>query len=139
MPLAGELGVAPYYVTATRTTTSGTFTTTETFTDAIAVNLINGKTYAVECCLLAASSTGGDECAWNLREDSATGTGLNGCRVYLQAANHGYLVRLYSEYVAVATSTKTFVASGVRTSGGGNVSSPAGANTPAYLFVRRII
>lgn len=138
MQLAGELTVPQLRSAAVRTASSGTFTTTESATDTITVALVAGETYAVEASLLVTSSVGGDEVAYNLREDSDTGTGMDGGRWYIQTAAHGYKVRLYAQYTAGASGAKTFVASGQRTAGSGSCSSPAGANTPAYLWVRQI-
>lgn len=139
MPYAGELGVAPYHQVNKNTSTTPTFTTTDTTTDSITVNLINGLTYAINFSGNFQSSVGGDDVNFNLKEDNSTGNGLDGS--YLRCLSTGQIYRatLYAEYVAVATAAKTFVVTGKRQAGTGNISRYGAAGAPSYLIVDRVL
>lgn len=138
MPAAGELAVAPYYAYALGTSSSAPFTA-ETVTDTITVNLISGKTYMVEWSGLFQSSVAGDVVNVNLREDNLAGTRMCDGRVTMSTANKTFERRIRAVYVAVATGSKTFVVTGTRDSGSGNITRAAASTDPALFTVERKI
>lgn len=120
---------------ATFTTNSGNITTTETSVGSVAASLVSGRTYAVWFHGAADTSVAADTADCRLREDSVSGTEMTLRRVYLHDASGRFPVVLYAEYTAVATAAKTFHATYVRGSGGGNIIRVASATIPTYLFV----
>ena len=80
----------------------------------------------------------GDDVNARLREDTLAGTQLQGERRDLLGASIGEFWYLRVEFTATATGNKTFVATGVRSTGTGNVSRFASATQPAYLTVTHI-
>lgn len=120
--------------TATRDTSSAAFTA-ETVTDTVTASLIEGRTYTVNSFTLARSTVAADRDLVRVREDSISGTLLRSFNIFIQAtgADFGF----YSEvlYTAVATGDKTFVLSGARASGTGNITHTAGTSNPVYLYV----
>lgn len=138
MPLAGELAVAPYFTYALSTSSSSTFTA-ETVVDTIIANLISGKTYEVTWNGLYQSSVAADVVNTNLREDSISGTRMVDGRTTMATANKTFLASVRAIYVAVSTGSKTFVVTGTRDSGTGNITRAAASTDPALITVRRVI
>lgn len=138
MPLAGELAVAPYFTYALGTTSSASFTA-ETVVDTITANLIAGKTYEVTYNGLFQSSVAADVVNINLREDSISGTRMCDGRASMVTANKTFLMACRAIYVAVSTGSKTFVLTGTRDSGTGNITRAAASNDPSLMTVRRVI
>lgn len=119
--------------TSTRTSNSSSFTA-ETQTDTVTAPLVSGRTYRVRVVLAPSSSVSGDVDLVRMREDNSSGTLLQFGRVYIGSAT-GYSAMLEAQYTAVATGDKTFVVTGARSSGTGNITHAAGATQPTYLYV----
>ncbi len=120
--------------TAIRTTSTGTFTSTETQSDTVTAALINGRTYKIAWWGLPTSSVAGDAALIRVREDNLTGTLLQAGRVHIGAAT-GFAAYFEVHYTAAATGDKTFIVSGQRSSGTGNISLAAASTQPSHLYV----
>lgn len=130
----------PGYVvaTATETSDSSTFTTTETVIGTITASLISGVTYIVAATVPIASSVANDRVAVRMREDNVSGT---------QLAFEGLLVPgtdpedipaaagMRAMYTAVSTGSKTFVVTGDRYAGTGNIRREALSTRPLLLTI----
>lgn len=122
--------------TTTETSDSSTFTTTETELLSATAALVSGRTYRVRGVFNLESSTGSDEVRVRLREDDTSGTLLqSGDREVPTSSSFGYLTLMESEYTASATGDKTFVITGVRSSGSGTDKRGSSSARPAYLYV----
>jgi hypothetical protein len=97
--------------------------------------LVTGRTYRVRFVGTLQSSVASDSGNVRLREDSVAGTQINLVRVALSESNAGFLAMVEGEYTAVSTGNKTFVATGVRNTGTGNLLFPAAATQPRQLYV----
>jgi hypothetical protein len=86
------------------------------------------------------TSAANDIVVVRVREDNLSGTTLQfELRPLPSTSSSGNTVGvLEGEYVAASTGDKTFVASGQRTSGSGNIRLDAEAGAPAYLYVDHI-
>jgi len=134
MPLAGAIIRPMYYASAVDTASSGSITTTETVTDTLVTSLVAGSIYRVEIRLLISSTTAADDAIVRLREDSLTGTQIDGYRTDLAVVSPVvYPEPLCAYYTAVSTGAKTFVATLIRSAGGGNLVRAAGATAPSVL------
>lgn len=122
-------------VTAIRTTASAGFTATETVTDTVTAALVAGRTYRVSARLLVGSTVAADSSRVTIREDSVSGTQMQQIRVYIPITSTVFPATLESEYTAVASGNKTFVATGQRASGTGTITHGAVATQPVYLYV----
>jgi|WetSurSiteA1Bulk_404760.scaffolds.fasta_scaffold01968_5 hypothetical protein len=136
MPLAGGIAAVQYRLTAVDTSASGTFTA-ETVVDTIVAALVSGKTYEVHYHGLYLSSVANDTAGVHLREDSVSGTDMTSTDVYLPVgSSRVWVCHLYAEYTAGTTGNKTFVATGQRRTGTGNIQRYASASAPAYFVVK---
>lgn len=141
MPSAGEAIEAWHgarIATNTETTSSGTFTTTETVTDDVTAPLIDGERYLVEFWGEFVSTVAGDDVGVQLREDNVSGTVLTLVIKNIETASVAEAFYLRREYTATATGSKTFVVTGDRLVGTGNVSRLSASTLPAYLTVTHI-
>jgi hypothetical protein len=138
MALAGEDAVAPLHVRVTDTTGSGTFTT-ETVTDTVTASLIAGTEYEIRWTGLFQSSVAGDVVNTQMREDSISGTRLCDGRVPCTTANRAFAAAVRGFYTAAVTGSKTFVITGVRDSGTGNITRAAVATSPSVLTVDEVL
>jgi hypothetical protein len=126
--------LSPRIGTTVATASTGTFTA-ETLCDSITVPLIDGQVYKIVWATLMQSSVAADNARVRIREDSITGTQLQVFRIGLPVSGTGFPAFVYAEYTAAATGSKTFVGTGERASGTGNISRVASATSPTYLFV----
>lgn len=124
--------------TTTRTTSTSTFTA-ETVTDSVTAALVSGKTYKVVCNQGCSSSVAADSETLRIREDSISGTQIQAVRVPLTVASVAVPGRLEVDYVAVATGNKTFVVTGLRASGTGNLSHIASTGQPNNIYVELVV
>lgn len=141
MPSAGEVIEAWHGArvgTNTETSNTSTFTTTETVTDDVTVSLVNGERYLVEFNGAFQTSVAGDDVTARIREDNLAGTQLQGERRDILAGSINQYWYIRAEYTATATGSKTFVVTGVRSSGSGNIFRAGATTGPAYLTVTHI-
>jgi hypothetical protein len=119
---------------------SSTFTTTETQVASVTAALVSGRNYRVRLVARFGTSAANDIVVVRVREDNLSGTTLQfELRPLPSTSSSGNTVGvLEGEYVAASTGDKTFVASGQRTSGSGNIRLDAEAGAPAYLYVDHI-
>jgi hypothetical protein len=116
---------------------TSTFTTTETTCSSVVAALVINRTYRIRFVANFQSSVSGDTVNMRIREDSTIGTQLQGCRVHsvILTAGFGFQANIEAEYTAVATGNKTFVGTGERSSGTGNITCEGAATAPRYLYV----
>jgi hypothetical protein len=118
---------------------SGTFTA-ETVVMTITVPLVSGRTYSVFANPGLSSSVAADVIRASLREDSVTGTMLDSTIEDMNDATapttRKHALILLSDYTALSTANKTFVVTGERATGTGNVRMPGASTRPSYLLVR---
>lgn len=122
----------------TRTADSGTFTTVEAAIDSVTVPLVSGRTYRVRWNVAWAGTLAGDTVFTRLRENNVSGTQLNIIRSEIVAtggAGTRWPATIEADYTAVATGNKTFVGTGIRTSGSGNINAHAGSYFPITMTV----
>lgn len=124
--------------TTTATSSTATFTTTETITDSVTAALVNGERYLVEFWGRFSTSVAGDNIIVAIREDNVSGTRLNEEERDLVAASMGVAAYMRAEYTAAATGDKTFVVTGDRVAGTGNITRVAAVTGPALLSVTHI-
>lgn len=124
--------------TAVSVATSSGFTTTETVTDTISVTLLSGRTYEVVHDGIWSSTVAGDGAQLRVREDSLTGTMLNGQDIHLQGAGRVYMSHLRALYTAVSSGLKTFVVTGVRNVGTGTITRNAATTNPSQFTVTQV-
>lgn len=120
--------------TATETTDSSTFTA-ETVIGTITAALVSGRTYRVRCNMTLGSSVVNDTVLVRLREDNISGTLIfaNIGEIYT-TGNIPCVIPVEVEYTAVSTGNKTFVVSGARLTGTGNIRREASA-WPQLFYV----
>lgn len=113
----------------TQTTDTGTFTTTPTQIGSVTWPQIDGYTYLI-AYRAQLVSTGADVYQATLYEDSTAGTERHGCRTDSRTSDQLRPNILHGRYlhVAVGTGSKTFVITGHRISGAGNVWRDAGTD-----------
>lgn len=130
---------APGYLVATsiETTNSATFTGSNTQIATVTASLISGRQYWVRANAKLTSSQSLDTYQATLHEDSTAGTVLDAGRsasaTFDQAVPN--IIPLEALYTAVSTGSKTFVVSGVRANGTGNVRRTASTTYPLRLSV----
>lgn len=136
--LAGEEIIAPVEVIASDTSSSGSITGSETVTDTITLPVIAGHTYEIRCRLIVSTTVAGDDAIVRIREDSLTGTQIDGFRGDLAAASPVvYPFPLVVFWTALSDdAAKTFVVTVQRGAGSGNLVRAAGASAPTVLHVR---
>jgi len=124
--------------TTMSTATTATFTA-ETVTDTVTVYCINGKDYCLEFRGGWRSTVAGDIVGSRIREDNIAGTTIQENRTRVSASGSVNHDHLYAQYThAAATGWKTFVTTGFRSAGTGNISRCAGATFPSYFYVDQI-
>lgn len=111
------------------TTDSGTFTTTVTQIGSVTFTQVSGYTYMIECCIHLVSD-GSDTYQGTLWENSTAGTERASRRCDSRTSNQARpnVLRVRYRYVAGASGSKTFVVSGHRIAGLGNVWRDAGTD-----------
>lgn len=124
--------------TTVATSSTANFTTTETVTDTVVADLVDGARYLVEFFGRFTTTVAGDDVTVQLREDSLTGTVLHAERRDILASGIAQAWYLRAEHTATGTGLTTFVATGVRTTGSGNIQRNAAATAPVYLTVTHI-
>lgn len=124
--------------TTKATSTTSTFTTTETVTDSVTAALVDGERYLVEFWGHFGTTVNGDDVTVQIREDSVSGTSITQNTVDIPTGSVSIAVYLRTEYTAVATGNKTFVATGDRFAGTGNITRVASSGVPAFLTVTHI-
>lgn len=140
MPLAGDIIRAsdPFkrIATTVETTDSATFTGTETVIGTVTAALVSGRTYRVRVHTRIGTTVANDIAIVRLREDNVTGTEMTSARSgAMDTSGLGNVITAEAEYTAAATANKTFVVTGIRTTGTGNLRRVAATNRPAYLYV----
>lgn len=123
---------------ANRTANSSTFTTTEVVLDTITVSLVAGTTYRIIWDGSVSSTSGSLSEAFRgrVRETNVAGTELQVSTYGLPIANTAFRTRVEAEYTAVATGSKTFVATGHRLpAGAGTLTATAGGTAPTLFRV----
>src|SRR5688572_16388242 len=126
MPSAGDpiiLAKMPGYQvgTASSTSDSSTFTTTETEIGTITVSLISGVVYEVACNAPISSSGTGDIVSCRIREDNVSGTEMTLDTKEIVNATNPTVFPLKAFYTAASTGSKTFSVTGDRESGANNI------------------
>lgn len=121
--------------TTIATTTTAAITTTETVTDTVSATLVLGRTYAIWSMTGYSVSVQTDQFLGRIREDGLSGTQLQAIRIGNHSTAQTYGHHMYAEYTAVASGSKTFVTTLIRSSGTGNITRSGSASVPQYLFV----
>jgi hypothetical protein len=122
----------------TRTSSVGTFTV-ETLLDSVTASLVSGKTYRVRYYVRLFSSVADGIARFRIREDSTSGTVLAITQLYTTVTiNQSFPTYIEVLYTAVATGDKTFVATGIRQTGTGNLTAQAATDAPTYLYVEYV-
>ena len=140
MPAAGETIIAgrvpgERIATTISTSDSGTITTTETAVMTVVAAVVIGRIYRVSAFYRPNSSVAGDDIAVRIREDSTTGTQLQGLTYDLTIPTREPAYTMEAEYTADATENKTLMLTFIRTGGTGNVTNVAASTAPSYLYV----
>lgn len=124
---------------AEATADSGLFTA-ETVVMSVTVPLVSGRTYSVWANPGLMSTISGDVVRARLREDDIAGTILDGTieDISNNTSNttRKHAVILLSDYQAVSTGNKTFVVTGARATGSGNVHLEGVPGRKSYIVVR---
>lgn len=122
--------------TAVEDTDSATFSTVETSLTSVAASLTTGRTYRIRLVTHIGTTVTNDTATVRVREDTVAGTELFGdVSTALSSSTVGTLVILEGEYTAVATASKTFVATAVRSGGTGLLRREAATTRATYLYV----
>ena len=122
----------------TRTSNVGTFTV-ETLLDSVTASLVSGKTYRVRYYVRLFSSVADGIARFRIHEDSISGTVLAITQLYTAVTvNQSFPTYIEVLYTAVATGDKTFVATGIRQTGTGNLTAQAATDAPTYLYVEYV-
>lgn len=139
MPSAGNKAKATdlSFTSAISVTASGTFTA-ETTVDSITAPLIDGGVYEVRYVGTFSSSVAADKVSGRLYDTNTAGTKLYDTTQVVVATNSQITLLLEAEFTATATGNRTFIVTGTRFSGTGNITRQAAATLPARLSVRRI-
>lgn len=119
------------------TAPSAALTTVETVVATVAGSLISGKTYKVTYAgaFTASAVSTADHFFARLREDSLTGTQMQGRRLGANSVASGYPYAIEAEYTAGSTASKTFVVTLVRSGTAGSVTNYAAGDQPGYFYI----
>ena len=119
------------------TSDSSTFTTSETLVVSVTASVVSGRTYRVRFIGRWGTSVLNDWVRARLREDDATGTLLNfsAVELFTVSSSGNQLMPIEAEFTSSSTASKTFVVTGQRIGGTGNVRLDAESAGPAYLYV----
>lgn len=140
MPDAGDIITLPLPGTRLATTRaeadSATFTA-ETLIDSVTASLISGRRYRVRWVVSMQSSVNNDTMNARIREDDLVGNQLVVRRELssINTAGSGPDCSLETEFTAAATGDKTFVGTGARSAGTGNITAEGNAQFPRLLYV----
>lgn len=128
-----------------RTAPSSTFTTTEVVLDTLTVSLVAGVTYRITWDTQMGTSSGTTATVTNervrfaIREDNISGTVIalrDVSTIFGGGVSHPMF--LQARFVAAANGNKTFVGTGDRQSGAGNIQSYADASSPVFFRVETL-
>lgn len=115
---------------------SGTFTTTAVQVASVTASLVAGSIYRVTFDGAFDTTVDGDMVRARIREDNISGNQLQARDTgEMDAAGLVTGLRMEVEYTAVSTGNKTFVATGERDAGTGNITMSADSTFPAYMYV----
>lgn len=119
------------------TVASAALTTTETVVATVSGSLISGKTYKVSFAggFTMSAVTTGDHGFARVREDTLTGTQIQGRRMSATTAASAYPLNIEVEYTAGSTASKTFVVTMVRAAGTTTVTNYAASDQPGYFYI----
>jgi hypothetical protein len=133
---SGMAGPSQRVATTVITTPSGTFTATATQVASVTAPLVAGSVYRVTFDGAFDTTVDGDMVRARIREDNISGNQLQARDTgEMDAAGLVTGLRMEVEYTAVSTGNKTFVATGERDAGTGNISMSADPTFPAYMYV----
>ena len=121
--------------TTVRTSSVGSITTTETEVDSVTAALVDGRTYRIRWAGPVQSTAGGDNIRLFIRQTNTSGAQLQLDNHQNQASSIKYGFIMEVEFTATSTADHEFIASLIRLSGTGTISSVASATQPAYLYV----
>lgn len=129
--------IATRVATVPLTTNSATWTTTETGALITASpTLVAGSTYKITLVAKVSSTVTSDVSFMRIREDSATGSQLDGCCVFIGSpTSNGYPLTMYTEYTAAGSGVKNFVVTGQRIGGTGTHQISCSVNRPVWFTV----
>lgn len=116
-----------------RETNSAAFTG-ETLLDTLTVPVVNGRRYKIIWDgMFFVTGSLSTVCRLMIRENNTTGTIIQLRQIVPGVLNQGEALRAEAFYTATSTGNKTFVATGIRATGSGNVAAQAvGAPTMFY-------
>lgn len=128
-----------------RTSASSAFTTTEVVLDTVTVNLVSGVTYRITCdtqfgtSSATTTTTAFERVRAQIREDNVSGTviALRDVTTVL-GGGVSYPMFLQARFVAASTASKTFVGTGDRITGAGNITSFADASSSAFFRIETL-
>lgn len=124
--------------TTTRTDNSAVFTA-ETVLDTVTASLISGKTYKIVYYNRLFKSVADGIARFRIREDDIVGTELAITQLYTATViNQSFPTYMEVLYTATVTGDKTFVGTGSRQTGTGNLTAQAAATAPTYLYVEYV-
>jgi len=122
----------------TRTANVGTFTV-ETTLDTLVVPLVSGRRYWITWNGAAQSSVADGAVRFRIREDTSAGTQIALRQAPMNAVvNQSFGVHMRALYTAVATANKTFVITGVRQNGTGNITAVASTDAPTFTWAEYV-
>jgi hypothetical protein len=118
------------------TADSSTFTA-ETVVISVVAPLVSGRTYRVRSIPGWMSTVSDDAVQGRLREDSVSGTQLDATEVRIGrvSSTAKYVTPVEARYTATSTGNKTFVVSGARIAGTGDVNLVGASNRRNHLDV----
>jgi hypothetical protein len=133
---ASKVGLAG--TQATRTSNTSTFTA-ETVVDTISVPVVSGRTYLIVWMGKFFSSVADGYVRARIRETNISGTVIQSGQLPTNvAASQSFPLRMEVFWTASSTATVTFVATGQRQSGTGNITAQAGTDSPTNFYVLNI-
>lgn len=121
----------------TRIANSATFTA-ETQVDSIVVPVVNGQKYKIIWDGAFFSSVANDLVRGRIREDSVSGTVRQTRNLPLPTSSTSIPLHLEAFWTASSTGNKTFVATGQRVTGTGNITAEGGAVLPTSFYVEKV-
>lgn len=121
--------------TTERNSASSGFTTTETVLDSVTASLVAGRTYKVRAVEPIQSTVADDLVRFRLRQDNVSGSQLWLDNFSLPVGSVNFMHGMEAEFTATATADKTFVATAVRQTGTGTLTSGASSAQKALLYV----
>lgn len=120
-----------------RTANSSTFTT-EAVVDTLSVPVVSGRRYKIVWDGAFYSDNGTGYARGRIRETNISGTVLMLRQVATTVTNQSFGCRMEVRWTATSTTTVTFVATGTRQSGTGNVGAQAGTDSPTTFYVENV-